>query len=123
MKNNNNIKTILTWLPSLVISLIYIQNAYEKIVTSNQLDKIVSNKEILIGTGVILLIATALFLYNKTIIWGTSILVLYMTFIVFIHLFKGKPFEVAALMVAGTIFAAYFRKPSIFQDRAKAIKL
>ncbi len=51
MKNNNSIKTILTWLPSLVISLIYIQNAYEKIVTSNLLDKIVSNKEILIGTN------------------------------------------------------------------------
>lgn len=94
----------------------FVLNAVEKIFKSNQMDKIVVNSSVIIIVGIILLIATALFLYDKTIILGTTILALYMTFIVFIHLYKGKPFEVAILIVMSIIFAAYLRKPQLFQQ-------
>ena len=114
MKNEKLLRTILIWLPSLIISFIFIQNGIGKILQSNHMDKIIANNIIIIITGIILLIATALFLFNKTIIWGTTILAVYMAFIVFIHMYKGKPFEVAALIVIATIFAAYMRKPQLF---------
>lgn len=79
------------------------------------MDKVVTNKVVLIIVGSILLLATALFLVNKTLLWGTAFLALYMTFIVFIHLYKEKPFEVAALIVLATILSAYMRKPAVFQ--------
>lgn len=120
MKYEKIIRTALIWLPSIVISMIFIQNGIGKIFHSNQMDKIVTNNTVIITVGIILLIATALFLYNKTIIWGTTILSLYMTFIVFIHLYKGKPFEVVVLIVMCTIFAAYLRKPQLFYNNDKA---
>ncbi|MBL4592602.1 MAG: hypothetical protein JKX68_02170 [Flavobacteriales bacterium] len=114
MKREKRIRKALIWLPSLVISTIFIQNGIGKIFHSDQMDKIVTNNTVIISVGIILLIATALFLYNKTIVLGTSILALYMTFIVFIHMYKGKPFEVVVLIVMCTIFAAYLRKPQFF---------
>ncbi|WP_242670040.1 hypothetical protein [Gramella sp. KN1008] len=81
------------------------------------MDKIVTNSTIMISTGIFLLIATGLFLYNKTILLGTTLLALYMTFIVFIHMYKGKPYEVAILIVMATILASYMRKPKIFHQR------
>jgi hypothetical protein len=100
--------------------MFFIPNAIEKIFQSNQMDKIVTNNVALITIGIILLIATVLFLLNKTIIWGTTILAFYMTFIVFIHLYKGKPFEVAILIVIAIIFAAYLRKPALFHQKKES---
>ena len=111
---SKNLKTLLTWLPSLVITLFFIPNALDKILNSNQTDKIVANSSIMITTGIFLLISTILFLYNKTILIGATLLALYMTFIVFIHMYKGKPYEVTILIVMATIFAAYIRKPKYF---------
>ena len=119
MDLNKVLKTILTWLPSAIIALFYLPNALDKILHSNQTDKIVSDNTIMIITGIFLLIATALFLYNKTILIGTTLLALYMTFIVFIHMYKGKPYEVAILIVMATIFASYIRKPQLFQKKNK----
>ena len=119
MKMNKILKTLLTWLPSIIITLFFIQNALDKILNSNQTDKIVANSTIMIATGIFLLISTVLFLYNKTILIGTTLLALYMTFIVFIHMYKGKPYEVTILIVMATIFAAYIRKPKIFQQSKK----
>ena len=113
------IKKILIWLPSVIISVFYIPNALNKIFQSDQLDKVVTNSTVIIGVGVSLLIATALFLYNKTILIGTSLLAFYMTCIVAIHMYKGKPFEVTILIVMATIFAAYIRKPEIFHQKRK----
>ncbi|WP_394751009.1 hypothetical protein [Spongiimicrobium salis] len=110
----NKIQKILIWLPSVVLSMIYIQNGIGKIFRSDQMDKIISNDIVMSTVGIILLIATALFLYPKTLIWGTTILSCYMSCIVFIHLYKGKPFEVAALVVLGVIFATYLRRPEFF---------
>ncbi len=107
-------KIILTWLPSLIILVFFIPNALNKIFYSNQMDKIVTSKSIMIVTGVFLLIASFLFLYNKTTLIGTTLLALYMTCIVFIHMYKGKPYEVAILIIMATIFAAYIRKPQLF---------
>ena len=104
MRIEKIIKTILIWLPSLIITVFFIPNALNKILHSNSLDKIVTNSTVIIIVGIILLIATALFLYNKTIIIGTTILALYMTLIVFIHMYKGKPYDVAILIVMATIF-------------------
>ena len=112
MKIEKIIKTVLIWLPSIIISVFFISNAIEKIFYSNQFDKVVTNSTVMIMVGIILLTATVLFLINKTIIWGTTILVLYMTFVVFVHMFKGKPFEVTILIVMCTIFAAYLRMPN-----------
>lgn len=110
-------KILLKWLPSLIITVFFIPNALGKIFQSDQLDKVVTNPIILITVGVILLIGTILFLIDKTIIWGTSILSIYMTFIVFIHMYKGKPYEVVILIVMATIFAAYIRKPELFRQK------
>ncbi len=119
MKAKKIFRTILIWLPSIIITMFFIPNALNKILQSNQMDKIVTNRTVLIITGVTLLIATALFLYNKTMIIGTTILAVYMTFIVFIHMYKGKPFEVVILIVMATIFAAYIRKPQLFYQNQK----
>ena len=108
------IKHALTWLPSIMISLIFIQNGIGKIFQINQPEKIINNKAVLITVGIILILATVLFLVNRTIIWGTSILALYMTCITFIHISKEKPFEIVALIVVGTIFSAFIRKPKLF---------
>jgi len=110
-------KTILTWLPSAIITLFFVPNALNKILHSDQTEKIVANSTVMIITGIFLLVATALFLYNKTILIGTTLLALYMTFIVFIHMYKGKPYEVAILIVMATIFASYIRKPELFQKK------
>ncbi|MCG9970515.1 hypothetical protein [Christiangramia crocea] len=114
---NKVLKVLLMWLPSVIISLFFIPNALDKILNSDQMDKIVTNSTIMISTGIFLLIATGLFLYNKTILIGTTLLALYMTFIVFIHMYKGKPYEVAILIVMATIFASYIRKPQLFYQK------
>lgn len=83
------------------------------------MDKIITNSTVIIIVGIILLIATALFLYNKTIIIGTTLLASHITCIVFIHMYKGKPFEVVTLIVVSTVFAAYLRKPQLFHQKQK----
>ncbi|MEL0650434.1 hypothetical protein V6246_03310 [Algibacter sp. TI.3.09] len=110
-------KTILIWLPSAIITLFFIPNALDKILHPSEMNKIITNSTILVITGVFLLIATALFLYNKTIVIGTILLAFYMTLIVVIHMYKGKPYEVAILIVMATIFAAYIRNPFTFQPK------
>ena len=110
---------ILIWLPSLVIVLFYIPNALNKLLDPNQTGKFVENSAVMITAGIYLLIATALFLYKKTILIGTSMLVLYMVFIVLIHMYKGKPSEVVILILIATIFASYIRKPQLFHQKQK----
>lgn len=119
MKFQKMIRTALTWLPSIMIALIFIQNGLGKIFQSDQMDKVISNKAVLISVGVILLAGTLLFLFNRTIIWGTFLLAIYMTCIVFIHMLKEKPFEVAGMIVLGTIFAAFIRQPQLFHQKLK----
>lgn len=114
MKIEKIIRTILTWLPSLSISIFYFSNSLEKILKADNLNKVVNTPYIIITVGIVLFIATLLFLYNKTILLGTTILSFYMICIVFIHMSKGKPYEVTILIVLGTIFSAYLRKPSYF---------
>ncbi len=105
---------ILIWLPSLAILLFYIPNALDKLLNPSQTGKIVESSAVMITAGIYILIATALFMYNKTILIGTSMLVLYMTFIVLIHMYKGKPSEIVILILMATIFASYIRKPQLF---------
>lgn len=107
---------ILIWLPSLVITLFYIPNALDKLLDPDQTGKIVENSTVMITAGIFLLIAIALFLYNKTILMGTAMLVLYMIFIILIHLYKGKPSEIVILILIATIFASYIRKPQLFHQ-------
>ncbi|CAM4254171.1 hypothetical protein GIHI108528_11975 [Gillisia hiemivivida] len=47
--------------------MIFIQNGLGKIFHSNQMDKIITNNTIIIIVGIILLIATALFLFNPSL--------------------------------------------------------
>lgn len=117
MKIEKVLRTILVWLPSVVISIFFIQNAFDKIFYSDQMEKVISSGTAITMVGIILLIATALFLLNKTIIFGTAILAFYMTAVVFLHMYKGKPFEVAILIVATTVFAAYLRTPQLFSQK------
>lgn len=114
---NKILRILLLWLPSVIITLFFVPNALDKILNSSQTDKIVANSSIMIATGIFLLVSTGLFLYNKTILIGTSLLALYMTFIVFIHMYKGKPYEVTILIVMATIFASYIRKPQLFHPK------
>lgn len=117
MKATRILKMILTWFPSLIMTLFFVPKAVDKILNSNQTNKVVDNSTIIISTGIFLLFATSMFLYNKTILLGTSFLALYMTFVVFIHRYKGKPYEVAILIVLATIFASYIRKPHLFYKK------
>lgn len=110
---------VLIWLPSLIIILYYIPNALDKLLDPNQTGKIVENSAVMITAGIFLLIATGLFLYNKTMVIGTSMLVLYMIFIVLIHMYKGKPSEIVILILMSTIFASYIRKPKLFHIQSK----
>ena len=57
MKIERILKTVLVWLPSIIITMFFIPNAIEKIFQSNQMDKIVTNNVALITIGIILLIA------------------------------------------------------------------
>ena len=113
MTTSKTIKTVLIWLPSILIIVFFIQNAFDKIFYSNELDKLGSNNTILILTGVVLLIATALFIYERTIIVGTAILATYMTIVVFVHISKGKPFFLTILIVLLTIIAGYIRRTKL----------
>ena len=110
---------VLIWLPSLIIILYYIPNALDKLLDPNQTGKIVENSAVMITAGIFLLIATGLFLYNKTMVIGTSLLVLYMIFIVLIHMYKGKPSEIVILILMSTIFASYIRNPKLFHQQSK----
>ncbi|PQB05966.1 hypothetical protein BST85_05045 [Aureitalea marina] len=102
------------WLPSLALLLFYVPNALDKLINHDQTGKIVESSAVMITAGVFILIGTALFLYHRTILIGTSMLVLYMTPIVLIHLYKGKPAEIVMLILIATIFAAYIRRPQLF---------
>ena len=115
MNSKQILSKILIWFPSLVITLFFIPNAIDKILNPNQTGKVISNNTIMMSTGIFLLAATVLFLYHKTILIGTTLLALYMTLIVCIHMYKGKPYEVAILIVMATIFASYIRKPSFIR--------
>lgn len=115
----NALSRILIWLPSLIIIMYYIPNALDKLFDPNQTGKIVENSGVMITAGIFLLIAIALFLYNKTMMIGTSMLVLYMIFIVLIHMYKGKPSEIVILILMATIFASYIRKPKLFHLQSK----
>jgi hypothetical protein len=108
---------ILIWLPSLVILVFYIPNALDKLINHDQTGKIVESSAVMITAGVFILTGAALFLYNKTILIGTSMLVLYMIFIVLIHIYKGKPSEIVILILMATVFASYIRKPNLFPQK------
>ena len=105
MKNKKTLKTILIWLPSAIISLFYLQIAFSKIILPSFF---------LVLVGILLLMSTILFLFNKTIIVGTTFLAFYITCIVFINLFHGKPLDVSILILVATIFSAYIRMPQLF---------
>ena len=114
---NKILKTVLVYLPSVMIALFYIPNAIDKIRNPIQPDKIVGSSGIMITAGIFLLVSTGLFLYNKTMLLGTALLALYMTLIVLIHMYRGKPYEVVILILMATIFAAYIRKPNLFLEK------
>lgn len=114
MKTKKTLSKLLTWLPSAILLVFFIPNAFDKILHSNQMGKIVENPVVMIATGLFLVIAIALFLYDKTILIGTTLLALYMIFIVCIHMYKGKQYEVAMLIVVAIVVASYVRKPQVF---------
>jgi len=113
MTLKTSLASTLRWMPSFLISIFFIANALDKLMFSNASDKVVSNPTVIIIAGLFLLSATILFLNQKTIIIGASLLTLYMTCIVFIHMYKGKPYEVALLISCIPSVATCIRKPSL----------
>ena len=113
-KFEKTLSRILIWMPSLAITLFYLPNALDKLLDPHQTGKIVENSAVMITAGIFILAGLVLFLYNRTLLIGTSMLVLYMTSIVVIHIYKGKPSEVVILILMATIFASYVRKPKMF---------
>ena len=111
---DKTLSRILKWIPSLAIILFYIPNALDKLINHDQTGKVVESSAVMITAGVYILLGVALFLYKKTMLIGTSMLALYMTFIVLIHMYKGKPAEIVILILIATIFASYIRKPLVF---------
>lgn len=114
MKTEKVLKRLLIWLPSLIILLFYIPNALNKLLEPSQTGKIVENSAAILIAGIFILVGVILFLYNKTMLYGALMLVLYMVFIVLVHMYKGKPAELAMLIPIATILAAYIRKPLLF---------
>lgn len=108
---------ILIGFPSMVLTLFYIPNALDKLINHSQTGKIIESSAIMITAGIFILAGTVLFLYKKTILIGTAMLVLYMTFIVSIHVYKGKPAETVILILVATIFATHIRKPLLFHQK------
>jgi len=102
---------VLTWIPSIPVVFFFMQNAFEKILFPEQLDKMGLSNDSLIIIGIILLFATALFLVEKTKVIGTIVLSLYMMSVVIIHILEGKPFFLALLIVLLVVFASYIRSP------------
>lgn len=109
MTYQKHLKTLLFWLPSLLVLIYYIPTALDKLIHPNQTGKIVESSTVMIIAGSYILCALGLFLYNKTRYIGTALLALYMVSIILIHLYKGKPAELLVLLLIATIFAVYIR--------------
>jgi len=114
MKAEKALTALLRWLPSLIVILFYLPVALNKLFEPHQTGKIVESGAVMITAGIFLLVAIILFLNNKTIVFGTTLLVVYMTCVVFIHMYREKPAEVVMLILIATIFAAKSRKPALF---------
>jgi hypothetical protein len=115
---DKTLNKIMIWLPSLALLLYYIPNAMDKLINHDQTGKVIESSAVMIIAGVFILIGTALFLYNKTILIGTAMLVLYMIFVVLIHMYKGKPSEIVLIILMATVFASYIRKPQLFHQKS-----
>lgn len=118
MKNNIPILAM-KWLPSIVMVMIFVENGLGKVINSDTTDKVIKSEAFIMAVGVLLIVASVLFLFKKTMIWGASFMVLYMTVITGIHWYKDKPFEVVALIVVGVVFATFIRRPEAFMPVIK----
>jgi len=108
--NREKIRTVLIWLPSIIVSIFFVVNAFEKIFPSREISKPGFSNTTVLVVGIALLIATGLFLMKRTVVIGTILLASYMLFVVFLHASKGKPFLLTVLIVLLTIFSGYLRK-------------
>ena len=106
----NFISKVLIWTPSFVLTFFYIPNGLDKLFNPDQTGKIVESSVVMIIAGLFILSGTLLFLLKRTMLIGTSMLVLYMLAITGIHLYKGKPAEILILILISTILATYIRK-------------
>ncbi len=120
MKIDKIVSPVLKWIPTLIVTLFFIPNALDKIQNPIQPDKVITSSTLMICVGIILLIATALFLYNKTMLIGAFILASYIGSVTVIHLYKGKPHEVVLLVTMCTVFAAFLRKPDFFHSKKES---
>jgi hypothetical protein len=109
IKNKNWIKTLVVWLPSILVAIFFIQNAIEKIVKSTELDKASLSPTQIMIVGMVLLVATTMYLIDKTLIIGTVVLALYMISVVIIHFNNGKPYIIASQIVLAILYGAYMR--------------
>ena len=114
MIKNNNFDTALKWFPSILVAVFFTQNAFEKILQPHETAKLGLANTSVVFVGILILIATVLFLMNRTVIIGTVILASYMTVVVLVHINKGKPFLLTALIALATIFAGFSRKTKCF---------
>ena len=114
MTNKKIFETTLIWVPSILIAIFFIQNAFEKIFQSNEITKLGLNNMSIILVGIFLLIATILFLMHRTLILGTTILASYMTFVLIVHIYKGRPFFLTLLIVLAILVASFLRKSKLF---------
>ena len=88
----------------------------------HQTGKIVQSSAVMLTAGVFILTGLVLFYYHRTMLWGVTMLSLYMLPVIGIHLYKGKPAEVLMLILMSTLFAAYLRKRKCLR-RIKALYL
>lgn len=116
-ENQHWIKTLLVWLPSILVALFFVQNGLEKVFMSTELDKVGLSSTQIIIVGIVLLIATTFYLIDKTMLMGTIILATYMIGIVIIHIQKEKPFILAGLIVGTICLGAYLRKMKIIPKK------
>ncbi len=112
-ENRNWGNLIVVWLPSILVAIYFIQNAVEKIVMSTELDKAGLSPTQIFIVGIILLVATALYVIDKTMIIGSTVLALYMISVVCIHFNNGKPYIIASQIVLAILYGAYIRRMKI----------
>ena len=115
MKAKPILISILIYLPSVLLAVFYVPTALDKLLDPHQTGKIVQSSAVMLTAGIFILTGLALFYYHKTMLWGVTMLSLYMLAVIGIHLYKGKPAEVLMLILMSTLFAAYIRKPEVFE--------
>lgn len=96
MLEKTGFRQLLSWLPSILVTLFFIGNASDKINPSVAQLKMGLTSPMMTLVGFLLLLFVLLFLIPKTMLLGAFFLTSYMVVVLVIHIRNGKPFLLTA---------------------------